>query len=1762
MLYNLIIAIAFLLPLLAGGAQAGIVISEMHAAPNNQLFKWTPEGATQVGYGPVWQSADFSDEGWFPGKAPFGYGHQVATNTLKSFDFEPEDRSPTIYIRKTVRLTARQAALSEPLLVKVAYDDGFVLWINGREVTRANLGPPGQHVYHSQVAYRAGIAQTSPATPAVLEMSPGPVRDWLKEGDNVVAAVVSNRNKGIEEGGSSAINNPCFLNVSLSVFPARVETRLDGSDFGESNGASRTFLRLPLGVQETVSGTVPAESWLARAVEPVIPAANVGLSVKAEALTGPESGAPVPGAMRWQVSQTSAASQAAEFRSPPLSLGDHISASITEDQFSRLSFSFRRRLGDTTGNKGAAFGFRLEAPGGTVLGDFPVISDAGLSNPAPNEYLNLYGGSRSLVVGADGTASLSSSGLLRVPPGLSCGPALRSGIFKVTEDKTAGAGYGGSTGVLKCEMTAPAVVADEVRMTYGGISTELLTLGAATTEQFADIGLTVAVKAPAGRPVRIFLEPDLAAATAGERLDFGSVTGTGAWQMLEFPLAFAAEAEAVRLRINALKPTAFRLGVAFSGSLPAGQAVWVDRTGLFTMWRNYRVDFSQASYNSQQAFRLAMDAASPKEVTAVFTKLSNPVAPAAHSLTIDDVRLQYREIGGFLEDIIPETGADWRYFNGLWEPSGGLWDRGRPYDGDWGDWLELHNDGAEMRDLSGWHLTDDLKEPQKWTFPEGSLMRAGDFLVIFASGVPNYPGYHTNFRLKADGGDLVLTDAAGAVVSSILNYPPQDSFHTWGCGEDGAYGYLSYGTPGKGNQGTAVPYHCDKPDFSVPPGFQEGPVSLSMTTETAGGEIRYTLDGTEPLETSPLYTAPLTLGFVAKGRGHCVRAATFKAGAHPSKIRTATYLIAQDPRLRSSPAVCLSGDEGITFFKPYGVTAIQGGTRPNALWQANTITDYNNALGDVNNPLLTGQAWERPVTVEYLPGDGRPGFNEDVGIRVSGSPYSRPRYELDNIATLPWSYTNLFEKPSFNLWWRGGYGNDQLEYPIFGEGYPVEKFEHLRLRGGHNDMPNPFVKDELVRRLYISMGRQGASGTFNPLFVNGKFAGIYNLCERAREPFMRQHFGGKNDWDVIQRSAVADGDDEAFHDLLVRVDKHSAAPTAANYASVLEVLDAGAFIDYILLNCWAGTGDWPHNNWIASRERAPGGKWRWFPWDAEGAFGGFSKTVGYNIIAQDLLVEPMGLNREICRVYSSLRLNPEFRLKFADAVNRHLCNGGALTDSRLTALKTQVIGEYQPLLSYILSATVNDSFWNTWVSSTIPDRRDVLFHSAVLNISNVTTEYGYQFPAQNVWPALEGRGTWQAPLPPLFNQQGGTVAPGFQLLIKHTSSLNDRMADNPYRVADNQAPANRVIYYTTDGSDPRLAGGAVSEKAAVFSGGVTLPEGLVTVKSRIRNTQNSEWSPLTAADFQPSTVAAGAENLVVAEVMYHPPDATAQEAGYTDQDDFEFVRLLNTGTAPVDLRGLRFTVGIDFNFEGGPVTILNPGASVLVVSKLEAFRLRYGPALAARVAGQYSGNLSNSGERLRLEDSGGTLIEEFTYDDAAPWPVAADGTGASLLLRDPMSRPDPGLPASWTASPMPGGLGGMEGLNMTYARWRDFLWPAGSAKTGAADDADGDGIPNLLEYALGMDPNVGAPLKLEPELVDESGGKYLCVSFDTLAGAADVEVRAEAGDGTAWDSSSAAVVETGSGVPQPDGRVRHRWRDTTPVGQQGRRFLRLRAVSR
>ena len=250
----------------------------------------------------------------------------------------------------------------------------------------------------------------------------------------------------------------------------------------------------------------------------------------------------------------------------------------------------------------------------------------------------------------------------------------------------------------------------------------------------------------------------------------------------------------------------------------------------------------------------------------------------------------------------------------------------------------------------------------------------------------------------------------------------------------------------------------------------------------------------------------------------------------------------------------------------------------------------------------------------------------------------------------------------------------------------------------------------------------------------------------------------------------------------------------------------------------------------------------------------------------------------------------------------------------------------------------------------------------------------------------------------MFSRHGGAVPPGFTLTMASSVAVTGQAA---------------TIYYTLDGKDPRRSGGVKEPSARTFAGPVALDQ-IVTVKARARNDTTGEWSALTEATFAIAAVPASSNNLAIAELMYHPPAVTAAEAtaGYSDPDDFEFLRLVNIGATPVDLAGARFAAGVVFDFSASPVRYLNSGASVLVVKNQAAFQTRYGYGCDATVAGEYTGNLSNGGERLLLTAADGAAIRDFGYDDGD------EITGGTNPLVDAWreTRTMDGSEADWSAN--------------------------------------------------------------------------------------------------------------------------------------------------
>jgi hypothetical protein len=1079
-------------------------------------------------------------------------------------------------------------------------------------------------------------------------------------------------------------------------------------------------------------------------------------------------------------------------------------------------------------------------------------------------------------------------------------------------------------------------------------------------------------------------------------------------------------------------------------------------------------------------------------------------------------------------------------------------------DGDFPDWIELKNSGTDTLSTAGYSLSDQADQPGLWTLPDIDLA-PGELLIVFASKKDRAVAgekLHTNFSLSTSASHLSLTDPGGQTTSTF-NYPDQFYGFSFGTG-----GYFATPTPGAENGDVDFTDYVRDTRFSVDRGFYDTPFTVEITTTTPGAEIYYTTDGTGPSPTTgTLYSTPISITTTT-----VVRAIAVKAGLVSSNVDSQSYfflahVIHQSDSPDGFPAtwgIDNSTNNGRTglprpadyemdqrVIQQFGETEAIAALRhhptisvvmdPNDLWNESTDSSeggiYPNPYGGTGNQFLPGwgepREWERPCSIEFIGFEKVSSKKVNAGIRMAG-----------NFARHPNRY-----KHHFRLTSRREYGPAKFKGELFSR-TDVDTFDDFILRGGNSEswtFPGAsgngpgtrstvqYIRDQFYKDAQIDMGNLAAAQEYFHLYLNGVYWGFYTLIERVDAHFLSQHLGGdEEDFDVVkQANVLSDGshdDWEAMYTI-----SRGGVSDAANYAAIQEFLDLDNFIDYMVFNFWAGTVDW-RNNWRAGRRsrNIEGFGFQFYNWDGERGLGdqAGNKTFNYNntTSARSWSYHPNEMHHD-------LKLNPEYKIRFADRVQKHLFHGGTLSPERSALLYNTRAEEVRPSL-------ITESA--RWGDRQRPSNPYTTGNEWKTMLDYMNTNF---FPKRNpiVISQLRAGGVYPNIDAPTFNQHGGQVPDGFPLLI---------------------STSDGTIYYTSDGSDPRLEGGAINPNALISTGGrketelisaasvwkyndddvsigtswqdpafndlswksgasplgyggvtnmtfathlvgtpitttyyrkqfevidqvsiieayldasldgggifylngveifrdnmaegdvvhATLSssdgnegvfdrfeiptENLVTGTNtlgielhnrsssssdmgldirltiseidqpdinistaqsiRTRALSGSTWSALTEAAFYLGETATS-ENLVISELFYHPSGAAEDE----------FIELLNISNAPVSLAGIKFADGITYEF---PLNaILAPGERIVLRP------------------GDYSGQLKNEGENIRLVGAGDSVIQEFEYNDAGAWPNPAGGLGRSLVLANPSASPDHSLSQNWLPSISDGGTPG------------------------------------------------------------------------------------------------------------------------------------------
>ncbi|MCO5052488.1 MAG: lamin tail domain-containing protein [Verrucomicrobiae bacterium] len=930
------------------------------------------------------------------------------------------------------------------------------------------------------------------------------------------------------------------------------------------------------------------------------------------------------------------------------------------------------------------------------------------------------------------------------------------------------------------------------------------------------------------------------------------------------------------------------------------------------------------------------------------------------------------------------------------------------------DWIEIHNASNLTVDLAGWHLTDDPERLDKWTFPATNLP-AGGFLVLFASGkdraIPGQP-LHANFSLSAAGEYLALTTPTGIISSEYVPAFPIQF-------EDISYGltptnrdeqkYFAIATPGATNT-TSYYVRVVEPQVSSGRGFYTNPLSITLTCPTPDAVIRYTLNGSIPTESNgTTYTDPITLT-----NNLALRAAAFLPGAGSSTIATHTYIFPDLVSRQSLNGLAPSGWPG-----SWGNNTVDYGMDPNIVNAASwsnafpqallTIPSisivlplgslFNSSTGIYANASQDGRNWERAASMELLAPDNDAAreFQSNIGLRIRGG-YSR---------------SSANPKHSFRIFFRSEYGNSRLQFPFFGPN-AATSFKKFDLRSNQDDSwhfsgtQSEILRDVFSRDTLLDMEELATHGNYYHLYINGQYWGLYNSEERPDADFANSYLGGdadnydtvKVDADASYTIAATDGDLAAwqrlwqaatngFADLEAYQKVQGKNPDGSQNPAYENLLDVPALINYMLVIIYTGNIDAPisnfldnnsPNNWFAVRERS-------------GAYGGFrfvahdSENALYNLTDNRTGPFPAGDPSQGSNfsksnpqyLWQRLSANEEFRLLVADHIQKHFFNDGALTATALT-------NRYQARRNEIDQAVIAESA--RWGDA---KREPPFTYTDWRNTSDKLLTNYFQARVPIVLNQLRAKNLFSTLAAPQMNQFGGNIPSGFALVLTQT---------NP----------SGIIYFTTDGSDPRRIGGAVAASAQIYETAISI---FNPTRIRARVKDGNAWSPLVEAAFTPPQ---DLSKLVVTEVMYNP----LPWGGFSG-NELEFIELKNIATNALDLSQLSFTAGISFTFPDN--TLIEPGGFAVLARDATAFTARY-PEV--EVVGTYTGQLDNSGEKVTLSFPDGSTLFSLDYDDRAPWPIASDGFGFSLVPKQPGLSAAPDNGNRWRASAQIGGSPGMD----------------------------------------------------------------------------------------------------------------------------------------
>jgi hypothetical protein len=373
------------------------------------------------------------------------------------------------------------------------------------------------------------------------------------------------------------------------------------------------------------------------------------------------------------------------------------------------------------------------------------------------------------------------------------------------------------------------------------------------------------------------------------------------------------------------------------------------------------------------------------------------------------------------------------------------------------------------------------------------------------------------------------------------------------------------------------------------------------------------------------------------------------------------------------------------------------------------------------------------------------------------------------------SFTN-FAKKSFRLYFRNIYGNSKLKHPLF-EGFEhsipsVNQFDRLDIRSGSHDMNQRgfYMSNRFTDDLMLKAGHLNPHGRFIHLFLNGKYWGQYHLRERWDDDMFAEYFDRpKDEFEAVSGNLNLGG--WSTNEVYYAGDGSTwktAKSLRSNYMSIKNYVDIPQLVDFMLMYMYGNC----ENEYKAVGTKNPEIGFKFYLNDSDGFTRTANNRTAMNQPGKNHADGPGSIFSMLVK-----EAHPDFMCLLGDHIQKLFYNKGLFTPDSLKSVLNNRCTEIEN------SIVAECARWGYHTPSSWSIKKNEYIRAV---LSHRTLQVISDFKNAGFYPSVEI---------PKFSQNGGKVKAGYKLSI------------------NSKAPN---IYYTLDGSDPRLEGGKVSSKAKLY----------------------------------------------------------------------------------------------------------------------------------------------------------------------------------------------------------------------------------------------------------------------------------------------------------------------------------------------------------